>query len=78
MNKTNTITSLENSVFVPVEILDWLKEHRNNFTTNTAFAKDVGIDRSVLNRIMIVGTCNSNTLNRLKKSFKRHAAKTAA
>lgn len=78
MNKTNTITSLENSVFVPVEILDWLKEHRNNFITNTAFAKDVRVDRVVLHRIMIVGTCNSNTLNKLKKSFKRHTAKSAA
>ena len=66
------------SVDVPAEILDWLKQHRSKFKTEVAFAINIGVDRLVINRVLLVGSCSPRTLKVITKAFNKNNIKAAA
>lgn len=62
------------SVDVPVEVLDWLKSFRTEFKTEVAFAIALQIDRLVINRILLVGSCSPRSLKIITKAYNKKVA----
>lgn len=65
---TNQNTEIERYNSVPIESTELvkLKRHMSKFVNKALAAKDIGITRNTLTKVLQTGTCNSETLTKIR------------
>ena len=58
------------SVRLTDEEMRALTEHRAKFSTDVDAAIAIGLDRAVMGRVLLVGSGNEKTVNKIRKALK--------
>lgn len=66
---TYTITRKRKSEKLTAEERKALKQYRKGFDTEVDCAVEIGIDRLVLNRVMLVGSGSPDTIEKIRKAI---------
>lgn len=64
----------ERSVDIPKDVRQWLKKQRRGVKSDRAFARLLGVHYNSIPRIMAMGTCHSDTLNKIQEKFQQQTA----
>jgi hypothetical protein len=70
MNAPTTIKG-KRSEQLTAEELDALKNYRSGFQTEVECALSIGVDRLVLNRTQMVGSCSPASAKKIRKVLRR-------
>lgn len=66
------------SIKLPIDMLEWLRGYRTRFTSEVDCGLAIGIDRLVVNRVLIVGSCSPKSFKKIEKTFKKESATATA
>jgi hypothetical protein len=70
---TETATTSRKSIKLTKEELRSLKAYRKKFATEVDCAISIGIDRLVLNRVLLVGSCSQATIDKIRVSINKES-----
>lgn len=70
MSKSTTVNHKKaKSVPLTAEELQSLREYRNGFDSEVACALSLGVDRLVLNRVMLVGSGSQDYIKKIRRKI---------
>jgi len=54
-------------------VLAWLRQYREQFKTEVDCALTIGVDRLVINRVLMTGSCSARSAKRINRAHKKHS-----